>query len=207
MASTNMKNEFLTEEGIEETARILRDIKSPDELLNSAANWLTSSLYQYYAQKEPHSPPYQILKSMFTDVLAELEEENKEYAAILRARFWKGLTAKEIALNSPCSERTYFSLQNKAIKLFWFLLQQKEQGYSNPLAKQKEPGEVSVPLHKESSNIPIKSGHLLYGTVFLVLGISLLGIFYFFSNGNLPALAGLNGQGPQILSETDEPIL
>lgn len=207
MASTNMKNEFLTEEGVEETARILRDIKSPDELLNSAANWLTSSLYQHYAQKDPHSPPYQILKSMFTDVLAELEEENKEYAGILRARFWKGLTAKEIALNSPCSERTYFSIQNKAIRLFRFLLQQKEQGYSNPLAQQKELGDVSVPIQKEASNRPIKSGHLLYGAVFLVLGISLLGIFYFFSNGNLPASAGLNEQGLQILSETDEPIL
>jgi hypothetical protein len=187
MSLENNLNHMDQDQAVEEISRILRDLRSPDEMLVSADKWITSALYEQYSRDEPQSAPYQILKSIFKDILNEIEEDNPEYASILRDRFWKGLTAKEIALNSPWSERTYFSLQNKAIKLFSFLLLQKEQtcravlihhtdSSSPPIAKSK----VSKMTTANRNNL--FSGHFLYGSIVIILFGGLFAALLFFTN-------------------------
>jgi hypothetical protein len=210
MPSAKLSKDLNSGERLEETTRILRDLRSPDELVQTASQWLSSNLYQQYTQKDPQSPPYQVLKTLLSDVLLELEEENKEYAEILRDRFWKGLAAKELVMSFPWSERTFFSMQSKAIKLYDFLLNQREQTCLNHLSQQ--PLSIPEPLKKTknegrspSASRPAFGGHLLYGTILLVLGVSFLWILSLFSNKEQPLPVGSQtseGQLAEGLSET-----
>jgi hypothetical protein len=217
MEKIGKPNEFCTEENVEETTRILRDLRTPDELIQSASGWLSSSLYLRYVKEDPLSPPYQILKTLLSDVLDELQEENEEYANILRDRFWKGLTVKEIVLNSPWSERTYFSLQSKAIKLFAFLLLQKEKASSNHIQGPNpsvQPGESTKhPAQPKPPQERRMGGHLVYGTLFVVLVFSAVWILLFVLNQEQPPVSHLPAPGTQIeaanpakiVSETEVP--
>jgi ligand-binding sensor domain-containing protein len=127
MTIKTAKADFVSDEVVEEVAQMLRSLKTPDEFVILASRWLSSCLYKNYRLNGSPAPPYQTLKEILTDVLDEMDAENHEYAKILRSRFWKGSIVKEIILDSPWSARTFFSLQNKAIRLYAFLLVQKEE--------------------------------------------------------------------------------
>jgi hypothetical protein len=150
MVTENPKDEFVSEQDVEEIGRMLRDLRSPDDLLRSGSTLLDSRLYQRLQQADPQAPPYQVLKNLLCTVLNDLEQENPEYATILRQRFWKGTPAKEIILNASLSERTFYFQQSRAIRLFAFLLLQKEQTAGQqpgplPLESHR-PGRISRPV-------------------------------------------------------------
>lgn len=130
MSSKSTNDYSVSQEEEEIVGQILRDLRSPDQLTQTAARWLDSCLYRQQFEKDPQRPPYQILKSIFTDVLDILAKENSESAEILQARFWEGLTAKEIFTKYSWGERSFYLQQKKAIKLFTFLLLQKENACS-----------------------------------------------------------------------------
>ena len=128
------------EEDEEEVAHILRDLRYPDRLTQTAAKWLSSCLYQREYKRDSQRPPYQILKVVFSDILASLKVESSEFAEILQARFWDGYSVKEIIAGpkSSWSERSFFLQQKKAIRLFAFLLLEKEKACSQDAAKLSE---------------------------------------------------------------------
>ncbi len=138
------------EEDEEEVAHILRDLRYPDRLTQTAAKWLSSCLYQREYKRDFQRPPYQILKVVFSDILASLKVESSEFAEILQARFWDGYSVKEIIAGpkSSWSERSFFLQQKKAIRLFAFLLLEKEKACSQDAAKLSETA-------AETKNTPV----------------------------------------------------
>lgn len=106
----------------------LDNLNSPEKL--SESELLSLCMVARYLEENPSILPYQALKTVLADILDLLEEENSDYAIILRGRFWEGLSPTYmIAQGRPkqWSEKSFYNHQKKARAEFYSLLWQKEQ--------------------------------------------------------------------------------
>lgn len=126
-----------------EIGEALGNLNSPKKL--SESNLLSLALIANYKQKDPAALPYQSLKAVLTDILRMLEQENADYADILRGRYWEGLSPASMISNArpkQWSEKTFFNYQKKARQEFAALLLQKEQ---ESLQQPIEPAAMDIP--------------------------------------------------------------
>lgn len=93
--------------------------------------WLLSScLITQHLKQYPQERLHQALKSVFSDILITLEQENPEYAQLLRQRYWEGSSVKEIVHSRPLwgvSERQFYRMQEQALELFALLFSEMEE--------------------------------------------------------------------------------
>ncbi|GAB4484705.1 MAG: hypothetical protein Fur0016_15410 [Anaerolineales bacterium] len=127
----------VTETHTKEISAILRNLNDPEKWQNS--RWLNSCLVKNYSSTDQSATPSAALKAILTQTLDVLSHENANYAAILRGRYWDGLSVHQMIDIAPhyWQERNFYFLQSKAIARFATLLLEKEKNCQQAVARRK----------------------------------------------------------------------
>lgn len=126
-----------TETHIKEISAILRNLHEPEKWQDS--HWLNSGLVKNYSSRDQAATPSAALKTILTQTLDVLSHENANYAAILRGRYWDGLSVHQMIDKAPhyWQERNFYFLQSKAIARFATLLLEKEKNCQQAAVRRK----------------------------------------------------------------------
>jgi len=168
----------------------LDNLDSPERL--SESKLLSLCMVVRHVEENSSVLPYQALKTVLTDILDLLEQENSDYADILRGRFWEGLSPiNMIAKGRPkqWSEKTFYNHQKKARAEFYSLLWQKEQNCKSDF-KTYTPADQNTQLSTQPDDGAVPDlPHKTFGFpwAFIVVALILLvGYIWFSSFGPVP---------------------
>jgi hypothetical protein len=155
----------------------LKSLDSPREL--SELNELLSlNIFRQNAD----TPPYENLRKVFSDVLAELRQINPDYANLLEGRRWEKLSVEEMIKKrrpQQWSASQFYKIQSYATDEFITLLWQRELDCRKTLA---EKPKFSLPGVKHGSEVPFTiSRAVIYPT----LAVIILIIIYFGSKQSM----------------------
>ncbi len=127
----------VSEANIKEISTILRSLHEPEKWQDS--RWLASYLVKNYLSTGKIATPSGALKAVLANTLDVLSQENANYGAILRGRYWDGLTVHQMIDKAPhyWQERNFYILQSKAIGRFTALLLEKEKACQQAASQRK----------------------------------------------------------------------
>jgi len=104
----------------------LENLKIPANVENSV--WFTSCLVAQGISSSGNTiTRYDGLFSAFSGCLTTLESQQVDFARVLKARYWDGLTVAEIAINLSVSERNIYYWQSKGIASFTTIIMGMEE--------------------------------------------------------------------------------
>lgn len=122
---------------IKEISTILRNLHEPERWQDTT--WLSSHLVRSYLSTGKAATPSAAFKAGLDHTLEALCQENANYGAILRGRYWDGLSVHQMVDKAPhyWQERNFYILQSKAIGRFAALLVEKEKACQRAVLQRK----------------------------------------------------------------------
>jgi len=107
--------------------KALEKLKAPQELKQTK---LASSCMVKARVRNDQVILTQAIQKVLSEVLSVLEENDPNYADLLRGRYWEGHTVTKMLMSErpkAIAEKTFFNYQKKGIQQFTSIFQQKEE--------------------------------------------------------------------------------
>ncbi len=148
-----------TSENLHQTLRNLREPTkfNPSPLVQSAL-----------VAKQLHAQPELSLahaaKAVLTEALTQLEENAPDLAALLRGRFWEGVTVAEMVnAGRPVaqSERRFYTQQRQALQRFAILLEEAERDCAQQQARHPLLPKLPMATYQQLFGVEIYSERLV----------------------------------------------